>query len=40
MIEKEVGEIRRTLTFDKTAITAIYGCYVNGKREIISTFEQ
>ncbi len=40
MIEKEIGEIRRTLTFDKTAIQTICGCYVNGKREIISTFEQ
>ncbi|MBE6661965.1 MAG: DUF4317 domain-containing protein [Ruminococcaceae bacterium] len=40
MIEKEIGEIRRTLIFDKTAITTIHGCYVNGNREIISTFEQ
>jgi len=40
MIEKEIGEIRRTLTFDKTAITAIHGCYVNGNREIISMFDQ
>lgn len=40
MIEKEIGEIRRTLTFDRTAIKAIHGCYVNGKKEIISTFEQ
>ncbi len=40
MIEKEISEIRRTLTFDKTAITAIHGCYVNGNREIISMFEQ
>lgn len=40
MIEKEIGEIRRTLTFDKTAIKTVAGCYVNGKREIISTFEQ
>ena len=40
MIEKEIGEIRRTLIFDKTAIRAIHGCYVNGKRETISTFEQ
>lgn len=40
MIEKEIGEIRRTLIFDKTAIKKVCGCYVNGKREIISTFEQ
>lgn len=40
MIEKEIGEIRRTLIFDKTAIKSIHGCYVNGKKEIISTFEQ
>ena len=40
MIEREIGEIRRTLIFDKTAIKKVCGCYVNGKREIISTFEQ
>ena len=40
MIEKEISEIKRTFTPDKTAITAIHGCYVNGKGEIISKFTQ
>ncbi len=40
MIEKEISEIRRTLTYDKTTITAVRGCYVNGNREIIASFEQ
>lgn len=40
MIEKEISEIRRTLTYDKTTVTAVRGCYVNGNREIIAGFEQ
>lgn len=40
MLEKEIAEIKRTFTPDKTAITAIHGCYVNGKGEIISKFTQ
>ena len=40
MIEKEISEIRRTLTYDKTAVTAIHGCYVGGNREIISKFDR
>ena len=40
MTEKETAEIRRTLTFDKTAITTIRGCYVNGNKEMIATFDQ
>lgn len=37
---KEVGEIRRHIRRDRSNMTAIYGCYVNEKREIISEFRQ
>ncbi len=38
MNEKEVGEIRRHLRRDRSNITALYGCYVNENKEIISQF--
>ncbi len=38
MNEKEIGEIRRRTRRDRSNITAIYGCYVNGQKEIISEF--
>ena len=37
---KEVGEIRRRVRRDRSNMTAIYGCYVNGQKEIISEFKQ
>ena len=37
---KEVGEIRRRIRRDRSNMTAIYGCYVNGEKEIISSFKQ
>lgn len=40
MNEKEVGEIRRRIRRDRSNMTAIYGCYVNGQKEIISEFKQ
>ena len=40
MNDKEIGEIRRHLRRDRSNITAIYGCYVNGNKEIISEFRQ
>ncbi len=40
MNEKEIAEIRRRLTPDKSSISKFYGCYVNEKREIISQFSQ
>ena len=40
MIDKEIGEIRRHLRRDRSNITAIYGCYVNDNKEIISEFHQ
>lgn len=40
MIDKEIGEIRRHLRRDRSNMTAIYGCYVNENKEIISQFRQ
>ena len=40
MNEKEIGEIRRRIRRDRSNMTAIYGCYVNAQKEIISSFRQ
>ena len=40
MNNKEIGEIRRHLRRERSNITAIYGCYVNENKEIISEFRQ
>lgn len=40
MNTKEIGEIRRRVRRDRSNMTAIYGCYVNEKKEIISEFRQ
>ena len=40
MNEKEIGEIRRRVRRDRSNITAIYGCYVNGQKEIVAEFQQ
>lgn len=40
MNEKEVGEIRRHLRRDRSNMTAVFGCYVNEQKEIISEFRQ
>ena len=40
MNEKEIGEIRRRVRRDRSNMTAIYGCYVNGQKEIVSSFKQ
>lgn len=39
MNQKEINEIRRRLTPERTNITHIYGCYVNGEKQVISTSE-
>ena len=36
MNQKELNEIRRRFKPDRTAISRIYGCYVNSNKEIIS----
>ena len=40
MNEKEIGEIRRRVRRDRSNMTAIYGCYVNAQKEIVSEFKQ
>lgn len=40
MNEKEIAEIRKRLKHDKNNITKLYGCYVNGKKEIKNEFVQ
>ena len=40
MNTKEIGEIRRRIRRDRSNMTAIYGCYVNDNREIVSEFRQ
>lgn len=41
MNQKEVGELRRRFKLEKSAISDIYGCFVNGgSREIISDLDE
>ena len=40
MNAKEIGEIRRRVRRDRSNMTAIYGCYVNSQKEIVSEFKQ
>lgn len=40
MNDKEIGEIRRHLRRDRSNMTAIFGCFVNEKKEIISAYRQ
>ena len=40
MTHKEIAELRRRFRPDKSAINHIYGCYVNGNREIISYLDE
>ena len=38
MNTKEIGEIRRRIRKERSNMTAIYGCYVNEGKEIVSSF--
>lgn len=40
MNQKELGELRRRLRPEKCAIKCVYGCYVNGNREIVSYLDE
>ncbi len=40
MNQREIGEIRRRQRRDRSNMTAIYGCYVNSQKEIVSEFSQ
>jgi len=37
---KEIGEIRRRIRRDRSNMTAIYGCYVNDQKEIVTEYRQ
>lgn len=40
MIQKEINELRRRLAPGKNNISRIYGCFVNGNREIVSYLDE
>ena len=40
MNQKEISELRRRFNPQKTAITHIYGCYVNDNKEIVSYIDE
>lgn len=40
MNQKELSELRRRFRLDKSAITHIYGCYVNNNREVVSYLDK
>ena len=40
MNQKEVGELRRRFRADRSAVSRIYGCYVNGSGEVISYIDE
>ena len=40
MNQKEVSELRRRFRPDKSAISRVYGCYVNTKKEVISNLDE
>ena len=37
---REIGEIRRHTRRDRSSMTEIFGCYVNGQKQIVSEFRQ
>ena len=37
MTEKEIGEIRRRVRRERSNMAAIYGCFVNEQKEIITS---
>ncbi len=40
MNEKEIGEIRRRVRRDRSNMPAIFGCFVNDQREIVTEYRQ
>jgi hypothetical protein len=40
MNQKEVGELKRRFRPDKSAISRVYGCFVNTNKEIVSDLEE
>ena len=40
MNSREVGELRRRFQPDRTAISRVYGCYVNSRKEVVSYIDE
>ena len=40
MNQKELSELKRRFRPDKSAIHRIYGCFVNGNKEIVSYLDE
>ena len=40
MNQKEVAELRRRFKPDKSAISRVYGCYVNSGKEVVSYIDE
>lgn len=40
MIDREISELRRRFRADRTAITHIYGCYVDQGRQLLADFDE
>lgn len=40
MNTKEIGELRRRVRRDRSNMTAIYGCFVNDSKEVVTQFRQ
>ena len=40
MTEKEIGEIRRRVRRERSNMTAVYGCFVNDQKEIVTEYRQ
>jgi len=40
MNEKEIGEIRRRIRRERSNMTAVYGCFVNEQKEIVTEYRQ
>ena len=40
MIQKELNELRRRWRPEKSAVSRIYGCFVNSSKEIVSDLDE
>lgn len=40
MNQKEINELRRRFRPEKSAISRVYGCYVNSSKEIVSDLDE
>ena len=40
MNQKEINELRRCFRPEKSAISRVYGCYVNSSKEIVSDLDE